>query len=165
MNEARRFQRATRSVPLGGVSHSPQHAPLSRGMRFLCMGVAAGLLAAGWGLTPVGAEYQAKGRRDPFIPLLDSEGRRIHPPGVEDEEGSPGLGNLLLQGILFDPKAESYAVINGQVVREQEELEGVRVVRIEPDSVTVSVEGQSHRLTVQEPQPDPEASTEETTTP
>lgn len=125
--------------------------------------LAVALLAAA-GLPAVWAEYQPKGRRDPFIPLVNSEGQRIHPPGSEDGE-SLGLENLVLEGIMFDPKAESYAVISGQVVREQDELEGIRVVKIEPDGVTVLVEGQPHRLTVQEPQSNSQASTEEKKTP
>ncbi len=112
--------------------------------------LAGGLLACG-AAAPASAEYQPKGKRDPFVPLLTSDGQRIHPPGAEEGQET-GLGNLVLQGIVFDPKAESYAVISGQVVREKEELEGVKVVRIEPDSVTVLVDGQSHRLTVQEPE-------------
>ena len=107
--------------------------------------LAGGLLAGGVAF----AEYQPKGKRDPFVPLLTSDGQRIHPPG-EEEGQQGGLGSLILQGIVFDPRADSYAVISGQVVREQEELEGVKVVRIDPDSVTVLVDGQSHRLTVQE---------------
>ena len=116
-------------------------------LRPLAWILAGALLAGGAAF----AEYQPKGKRDPFVPLLTSEGQRIHPPGAEEGQQG-GLGNLILQGIVFDPKADSYAVISGQVVREQEELEGVKVVRIEPDSVTVLVDGQSHRLTVQEPE-------------
>ena len=125
--------------------------------------VAAGLLAAVWA-DPVPAEYQAKGKRDPFIPLVNSQGQRVHPPGAEEGESTTGLGNLILQGIVFDPKEESYAVISGQVVREQEDLEGVRVVKIESDAVTVEVEGQTHRLTVQELKEE-ENPTKEKTTP
>ena len=128
--------------------------------RFLVLLLAGGFLA-GAAAAPARAEYQSKGKRDPFVPLLTSDGQRIHPPGSEDgREG--GLGNLVLQGIVFDPKAASYAVISGQVVREQEELEGVKVVRIEPDSVTVLVDGRKHQLTVQEPEQ--EKPTEETIT-
>lgn len=129
-----------------------------RASRLLSFFLAGGLLAFG---APARAEYQPKGKRDPFVPLLTSDGQRIHPPGAEDGQGS-GLGNLVLQGIVFDPKSDSYAVISGQVVREQEELEGVKVVRIDPDSVTVLVDGQSHRLTVQGPEQ--EEPTEETIT-
>lgn len=125
--------------------------------RPLAWALAGGLLAGGLA-APAQAAYQSKGKRDPFVPLVTLDGQRIHPPGSEDgREG--GLGSLVLQGIVFDPKADSYAVISGQVVREQEELEGAKVVRIEPDGVTVLVDGQSHRLTVQEPEQ--EKSTEE----
>ncbi|MBI3322656.1 MAG: hypothetical protein HYZ94_03130 [Candidatus Omnitrophica bacterium] len=115
----------------------------------LVVGLAAVGLLAGAGILPARAEYQPKGKRDPFMPLVNQQGHRVHPPGSVEADDS-GLGNLVLQGIVFDPKRESYAVISGQVVRELEEIEGVRVVKIEPDAVTVEVEGETRRLTVQE---------------
>lgn len=101
--------------------------------------------------------YEAKGKRDPFVPLMTSEGQRIHPPG-QDEEVALGVTGLTLQGIVFEPGADSYAIINGQVVRSHEDIEGIEVLKIEPDSVTLLVEGKAHRLTLHQ-------STEETGTP
>lgn len=101
--------------------------------------------------------YEAKGKRDPFVPLVTSEGQRVHPPGG-DEEVALGVTGLTLQGIVFEPGADSYAIINGQIVRSHEDIEGIEVLKIEPDSVTLLVEGKAHRLTLHQ-------STEETGTP
>lgn len=110
-------------------------------------------LTAGLFLFPPGAfaEYQAKGRRDPFIPLLTESGQRIYPPGY-DEEVPTGLSGLRLQGIVFDPKADSYAVVNGEIVRLEEEVEGFKVVRIDAVSITVAAEGESHQLFLRNPE-------------
>ncbi|MBI3312505.1 MAG: hypothetical protein HYZ88_03155 [Candidatus Omnitrophica bacterium] len=98
-----------------------------------------------------GAVYNAKGKRDPFVPLLTAEGQRIHPPGL-DEETTVGVSGLILQGIVFDPQGDSTAVINGKIVREQEEIIGMRVIRIQPSAVVVLAEGQEHRLELHRPQ-------------
>lgn len=98
---------------------------------------------------PAWAEYQSKGKRDPFVPLLTKEGQRVYPPGT-DEELTSGEIRVILQGIVFDPKADSYAVINGKVVREKEEIEGVKVLKIEPERVTILVEGKPQLLTLRQ---------------
>lgn len=98
---------------------------------------------------PVWAVYDSKGKRDPLIPLINSEGQRIHPPGF-DEEVLTGIQGLNLQGIVFDPQAESYAIINGQVVRDQDEIEGMKVLQIDPGAVTILANGQEHRVQIQD---------------
>ena len=101
-------------------------------------------------VAPAQAEYNSKGKRDPFVPLLTSEGQRIQPPGF-DEEVAGGIEGVSLQGIVFDPKAESYAILNGKVVREKEEVDGMEVVRIESDAVTLLVKGHPHRIPLSRP--------------
>lgn len=116
------------------------------GGRVLALAVALGVALGGM---PAWAEYRSKGKRDPLIPLLNSEGQRIHPPGL-DEETATGLSGLILQGIVFDSKAESYAIINGEIVREEDDIEGMRVVKIAPGAVTILAEGRTHELTLQQ---------------
>ena len=84
------------------------------------------------------------------MPLISAEGQRVHPPGSEEED-NPGQGPLTLQGIMFDPRSESYAVLNGHVVREKEEFAGMKVLKIESNSVTIWVDGQRRRLTLRQP--------------
>ena len=119
-------------------------------MRFFQVHAAVvALLAAGAVLPSAWAEYDPKGKRDPLVPLLNSEGQRIYPPGF-DEETPTGLQGLTLQGIVFDPTAESYAIINGRLVREEDEIDGMKVAKIGPRTVTVLAGGQEHQLVIQE---------------
>lgn len=117
---------------------------------------AAAAPAASW------AAYDPKGKRDPLIPLIDSEGHRIYPPGF-DEEAPTGVQGLTLQGIVFDPAADSYAILNGQLVRKEDEIEGMQVVEIGPHAVTIRAGGQEHQLMLQEPSAEDGRSTQKET--
>ncbi|MBI4228022.1 MAG: hypothetical protein HY600_07120 [Candidatus Omnitrophica bacterium] len=99
---------------------------------------------------PAAAEYQAKGRRDPMVPLLTVEGQRIHPPGVDDD-AAPEATRLVLQGIVYDATGNSYAIVNDHVVHEQDTVDGMIVLRIQPMTVTMLVDGQRRELTVAPP--------------
>ncbi len=93
------------------------------------------------------ADYQPKGKRDPFVPLLLPDGRRINPPGAEDGS-SEGLANRQLQGIVYDPSGDSFVILGGKVLRERQELGGMKILEIGSDSVTILRDGQTERLTV-----------------
>jgi hypothetical protein len=99
---------------------------------------------------PAFGEYQPKGKRDPFVALVTPDGMRVYPPGL-DEEVSTAVSDLSLQGILYEPNAQSLVIINGEVLEEQEELDGIKILKIEPTSVTVLVDGKTSRLTLVEP--------------
>ena len=96
------------------------------------------------------AEYNSRNKRDPFVPLLTSDGQRLRPPGFDEQEAA-GISGLSLQGIVFEPGADSYAIINGQLVKEQESVDNARIVKIRSDSVTVLLDGETHQLTVSNP--------------
>lgn len=69
--------------------------------------------------------YDSAGRRDPFVPLMGLEALR---------SGTQG-DSLSIEGIIYDPKGDSYAVIAGEAYKEGEDVEGVKLVRILPDRV------------------------------
>ena len=98
------------------------------------------------------AAYESKGKRDPFVPLLLPSGERITPPADLEGAGPPGLSSLVLQGLVYDPSGESYVILGGQLLRENEEWEGVRILKIEANTVTISRDGETHQLTVREPE-------------
>jgi len=84
--------------------------------------------------------YLDRGRRDLFVPLLTAEGERIYPPGSDD--ATQATEDFQLQGIVFDLKTESYAIINGEVVRERETISGMTIVEIKPEGVVLELDGQ-----------------------
>lgn len=67
--------------------------------------------------------YDSGGRRDPFLSVTGP-----------DSTGGTGDG-LMVEGIVFDPGGSSYALINGQIYREGENLESAQLFRILSDRV------------------------------
>ncbi|MBI4550589.1 MAG: hypothetical protein HY714_06650, partial [Candidatus Omnitrophica bacterium] len=56
--------------------------------------------------------YDSHGKRDPLIPWKSE-------PQIQEAED---LTDLKIEGIIFDPERGSYAILNGNVVREGESL-------------------------------------------
>ena len=85
--------------------------------------------------------YEDKGKRDPFRPLVDEDGRYLLEADViysSDE--------LNLSGILWDPQGKSSCLINDQIVRAGESIYGFTVKNITKDSVTISKDGREFIL-------------------
>ena len=91
--------------------------------------VLAGRLAA----EPV---YDSHGKRDPFVPLVTSTSRE--PSGLL---GVEQLEDVLLEGVVYDKKNGSVAVLNGFVLKEGEEMGNVKVLQIKPEGVLLSLNG------------------------
>ena len=103
------------------------------------------------------AAYDAKGRRDPMVPLVSAEGVLLEPPKAAPAEGV--RGPLVLEGIVHDPHGPSVAVINGTVWQVGEVRDDVEVVAIEPSRVVVRHAGVQE--TLQWPSPDVEGTSSE----
>jgi hypothetical protein len=80
--------------------------------------------------------YDAKGKRNPFIPLVTADGRLLK---LEKEEGQVGL---LLEGIIYDKHGLSYAIVNGEVVKIGDIISDYRVLKIEKNKVIFIKDGQ-----------------------
>lgn len=74
--------------------------------------------------------YTPEGRRDPFIPLVSASGYLM---SVEEDEKS----TLRLEGIMFDPRGESMAIINGELRKVGEKIGDAVISRIEPNRIVV----------------------------
>jgi len=84
--------------------------------------------------------YDAKGKRDPFMPLVTSDGRILK---LDTEETK---GPLSLEGIIYDEKGLSYAIVNGIVVKLGDVIEGNQVLKIEKGKVIFIKEGNTFNL-------------------
>ena len=68
--------------------------------------------------------YDAKGKRNPFIPLVTADGRLLKLP--ENEQGK----DISLTGIIYDKHGVSYAIVNGTVVGVGDRIGEYRVLKI-----------------------------------
>lgn len=75
--------------------------------------------------------YQKKERKDPFVPLL---GKGADYLGTD----VLSLGDLILEGVIFDPTKGSLAVVNGRVMRVGEKIGEFKLLRILPNEVAFS---------------------------
>ncbi len=80
--------------------------------------------------------YDAKGKRNPFISLVNSEGRLVK---LDKEEAS---GELVIEGLIYDKNGRSYAIVNATVVGIGDSVSGYEVLKIEPDKIIFAKEGQ-----------------------
>jgi len=84
--------------------------------------------------------YSDNGRRDPFWPLISESGTiLIYDTNVE-------FSDMILEGIIYDPKGEKLAIINTKVVKPLDSIGGFFVAVIEQDHVVLRKEGQEFIL-------------------
>jgi len=91
--------------------------------------------------------YDAKGKRDPFIPLVTPDGRLLK---LEKEETASGL---LLEGIIYDEHGLSYAIVNSEVVRISDKIGDYQVLKIEKNKVIFIKSGQTLEVELKEEEP------------
>ena len=81
--------------------------------------------------------YDAKGKRNPFIPLVTSDGRLLKLDKGESQ------GGLLIEGIIYDKQGRSFAIVNGAVVGIGDMVADYQVLKIEEKKVIFIKEGKT----------------------
>lgn len=99
------------------------------------------VLIGGQILAEEGFRYDPEGQRDPFVPLI-SEGGAY----VSDAYGISSIKDVRLEGIVWDEDKGSIAVINGEIVREGQQIGAVKVLKIKKDAVTFDVNGEEVKI-------------------
>ncbi len=77
--------------------------------------------------------YDQGGRRNPFIPLITPDGRMVQLDTTQEKR----TGDLLVEGIIYDDSGTSYAVVNSQIVKVGDQVQGYEVVKIEKNKVVL----------------------------
>ena len=90
------------------------------------------LTADGGFAQEVAFSYDSTGLRNPFIPLVTSDGRLI-----KVSSGS-GTSDLVLEGIIYEEKGESYAIVNAAIVRPGDVVNGWEVSSVEQNKVVIT---------------------------
>ncbi len=80
--------------------------------------------------------YEAKGKRNPFIPVITPDGR-ILSQGEENKSR-----DLSIEGIIYEKYGRSYALVNGSVVAVGDSIQDYEVLRIEENKVIFIKEGE-----------------------
>ncbi len=85
------------------------------------------------------SSYNYQGKRDPFVPLISFSGYLLN---LEPEVNAA----LRLEGIMYDQKGDSMAIINGELVRVGESIADAVVSSIGPTKVTIIKDNQKVEL-------------------
>lgn len=91
--------------------------------------------------------YDSNKKRDPFTPLVTSDGRLVN---LEQEQGNK---NLTLEGIIFDKNGLSYAIVNGEVVKIGDKIGAYQILKIEKNKVVFIKEGEPTEIELKEEEP------------
>ena len=78
--------------------------------------------------------YEATAKRDPFVPLVTGQKE-----AVRGLYGVETLDDLNIEGIVFDPVKGSVAIVNGEIVREGEVRDNLKVIKIQPNGVLFEI--------------------------
>ena len=75
--------------------------------------------------------YNSHNKRDPFYPIVSEQGEFL----ASTETAGNRNGDLALEGIVWDEKGSSAAIINGVIVQQGEKIEMYRVRTIQKTTV------------------------------
>ena len=89
--------------------------------------------------------YDSDGKRDPFIPLVTQ--RVKVSSGLE---GVQAVGDVVLEGIVWEPGGGSIAILNGVIVKEGNEIGSVRIEKIEEKLVIIYINEMKHEIALGE---------------
>ena len=92
--------------------------------------------------------YDSRGKRDPFISLLSMPGLYEYDDSTESPEGNLVTLYVELGGIVWDP-VEPMALINDRVVREDEEYDSMKILKIDPRSVLIFYKDKEFRFALE----------------
>jgi hypothetical protein len=81
--------------------------------------------------------YDSQGRRNPFIPLVTSDGRLLK---LDKEEAQNS--DLQIEGIIYDKNGRSFAIVNGLVVGIGDYVGDYRILKVEQEKVIFMKDGQ-----------------------
>lgn len=90
--------------------------------------------------------YDAKAKRDPFIPLVTADGRLL-------KLKSSDTVALSLEGIIYDKYGLSYAMVNGNAVKIGDKVGEYQVLKIEENRVLFIKDGEISEIKLKKEEP------------
>lgn len=87
-----------------------------------------------------GHQYESRGKRDPFVPLL-GQGKASARISLEDVAS---ISDVKLEGIAVNAKGKKVVVLNGELLKEGDGAGIVKVLKINTKSATLIVGGKEY---------------------
>jgi hypothetical protein len=91
-------------------------------------------------------EYESKGKRDPFIPLIGQEN-----PKISNLGDITSIEDIRVDGIAMGAGGKNIAILNGQVVKDNDKFGAVCIKRISQKAVQLSIEEKDYTVRLQGP--------------
>lgn len=88
--------------------------------------------------------YDAKGKRDPFIPLVGEKRQTV---GIEE---ILSIEDVSLEGVAVGPNGRMIVILNGVMLKEGEKAGGLEIKKISREKVTVIKDGKKYELNLPE---------------
>ncbi len=82
--------------------------------------------------------YNPKGKRNPFIPLVTPEGRLLK----LDKQETTSTHGLLIEGIIYDKLGRSFAIVNSIIVGVGDRVGEFQVLKILEDKIVFIKQGE-----------------------
>ena len=95
------------------------------------------LLSPGYFSLAIEVDFRcdSHGRRDPFISIESAW-----------KGGVSGQGDFTLEGVILDPKGESFAIVNSEIVKEGDQFEGFQLVKVEANRAVFRQDGEDFEV-------------------
>jgi len=90
-------------------------------------------------------EYNAHGRRDPFVSLIGPE-----KPAVTRLSDITSVEDIRLEGIVSGAKGEMAAMMNGEILKQNDRIGNIKVKYITKAEVTLIIGGKEYKLKLPE---------------
>jgi hypothetical protein len=103
---------------------------------FVCLVYACGLSFA------EDFTYNSRGKRDPFVPLVGAGAASQ----VKEVVDITSIEDVALEGIVYDSKQVSIAIINGIILKEGDQAGILMVEKIEPQKVILRIEDNRYEV-------------------
>ncbi len=84
-------------------------------------------------------QYDPKGRRDPFVPLVNREGLFFEPAVSKENIVSAAASDdaLSLEGIVYEDGGSSCAIINSEIVQSGDKIGDYQVLEVQRQKVVL----------------------------
>jgi len=88
-----------------------------------------------------GFRYDPHARRDPFVPLAGGQ-----KAAVTKLEDITSVEDVKLEGIAIGAQGKRVAMLNGEMLKENDKVGEVEIMKIEKKSITILMGGKPHNL-------------------